>query len=364
MNCITWEQIARGYEFAVLSKKVDVNYLSRDARNFIRPNDVGMDEFNRLYFYVKGLGLPRLVRTKSCGISIDRKKFYGRGWDVKKTRTYVELLVVINAKYWRILFKNPTGRDEESVISGTTSFREFCKELAADGIDIEDLAIENGMDVKQEIESPLISLYSDTVKHKVWDNAHHIDFHSSHPAGMANYYPVLRPTIERIYAKKEEAPKDSYKRKLYKAILNSTWGYLQAEHVGARWAHIARDAIHDTNNRLYILASKLIAAGRRILAFNTDGIWYVGEIYHGEGEGPGLGQWGHDHLNCRIRFKSAGIYEFIEGEEYTAVVRGYTRLDQIKNRTEWGWGDIYVCGPYIYKFSEEKGVYKDEYRDD
>jgi hypothetical protein len=100
-------------------------------------------------------------------------------------------------------------------------------------------------------------------------------------------------------------------------------------------------------------------AGRQILAYNTDGIWYAGEEYHGEGEGPELGQWGHDHRNCKIRFKSAGAYEFIEDGKYYPVIRGLTLLDKVKDRdTEWQWGDIFNAPEYGYYFDEDKGVVK------
>lgn len=348
------------YQYKTLKKKKDINYISLKALNFIVPSDEGMEEFNKIYQYVLESGMRELVRTKSGGISIDRKNFYGRGYSEHITRTMFELLIIENGRYYKIHFKQPAGKDYENPISGTRAFEVFCDELALDGIDINKLAIENGMDVKKEIESPFIALYSDTIKHKTITNAHHIDFHSSHPAGMAKYYPELRPTIERIYNKKETAAKGSMERKICKAILNETWGYLQATHIGAKWAHIARDAIHDTNERLMELAGRLIRNGRKILAFNTDGIWYQGEMYHGEGEGPGLGEWGHDHINCTIRFRSKGAYEFIEDGRYKAVVRGWTALDQVKNReTEWEWGDIYNGPVYRYKFIKGKGVIKE-----
>ena len=74
------------------------------------------------------------------------------------------------------------------------------------------------------------------------------------------------------------------------------------------------------------LAKQLKDSGRMVLAYNTDGIWYCGEIYHGEGEGNGLGQWSNDHTNCTIRFKSAGSYEYIENGKYR--ISGRNKLYQ------------------------------------
>lgn len=347
------------YKHKELHKIADCNYISTNALNNIKPTDVGMEEFNAVYFYVKDLKLRRLVRTKSNGISLDRRNFFGSGYDVIQTRIMVELLVVYQRKFYKIHFCQPTGEPGGPPISGTRAFQVFREELEKDGVDIDAFMIDNGFEVKETIESPMICMERDNLKHETIKNAHHIDFHSSHPAGMAKYYPALRPTIERIYQMKEEAPKGSEERELYKAILNQTWGYLQAHHIGAKWAHISRDAIMDTNDRLLALASELRAAGRKIIAFNTDGIWYYGEQYHGEGEGPDLGQWGHDHTNCVIRFKTAGAYEYIEDGVYHPVIRGWTTLDQIKDReTEWVWGDIYKAAEYKYKFTEEEGVEK------
>ena len=81
--------------------------------------------------------------------------------------------------------------------------------------------------------------------------------------------------------------------------------------------------------------------GRHLILTNVDGIWYTGDIYHGDGEGDKLGQWSNDHMNCTCRAKSAGAYEYIENGEYHAVVRGSTNLDKIKPRDQWVWGDIY-----------------------
>lgn len=358
MNEVNIEYLVMNYNYALYDKKLDINFLDKEAKNYLKPNEENMVEFNRIYHFIKSLGWRRLVRTKSGGISVDRKKFLGRGWDVEWNHYSVDLILVNGRYYWRFIFKQPTGRDEEIPISGTIAFREFVRELAKDGIDLDWFAIDNGKDVKKDIESPFIGLAADSVKNRIYNNAHHIDFHSSHPAGMAKYYPELRPTIERIYWEKQSIEDhDSWDYKVKKAILNATWGMLQSQYKGYKWAHIARDGIKDTNDRIRELAMRLTEEGRTIIAYNTDGIWYCGDVYHGEGEGDGLGEWSNDHTNCRIRFKSAGCYEFEEAGKYRAVVRGYTSLDQLKPREEWKWGDIYHSAPFQYRFDEERGVY-------
>jgi hypothetical protein len=48
----------------------------------------------------------------------------------------------------------------------------------------------------------------------------------------------------------------------------------------------------------------------------------------------------------------------MENDEYTPVVRGYTNLDKIKDRSEWTWGDIYNYNavPVQFRFVEGTGI--------
>jgi hypothetical protein len=110
------------------------------------------------------------------------------------------------------------------------------------------------------------------------------------------------------------------------------------------------------------LSEKLEKSGRKILGYNTDGIWYQGEIYHAFGEGSALGEWENDHCNCLFRSKSDGAYEFIEDGKYHPVVRGATRLDSIMDRENWKWGDIYTASEFtiLYKWDDEVGYVKEE----
>lgn len=87
-----------------------------------------------------------------------------------------------------------------------------------------------------------------------------------------------------------------------------------------------------------------------VLLYNTDGIWYCGDVYHGEGEGKRLGEWENDHINCMFRAKSAGSYEFVEDGKYYPVVRGRTNLDLITPRENWKWGDIFKKEAKVIEF--------------
>ena len=132
-----------------------------------------------------------------------------------------------------------------------------------------------------------------------------------------------------------------------------TIGYMQSKYCHYSLSKLSRDAIKVNNNKIRKLSEDLIKSGRTILLYNTDGIWYTGDIYHGENEGPDLGQWRNDHTDCILRIKSAGAYEFIEDKVYHPVVRGYTNLDKLKDRSQWEWGDIFNATEVIYKLTKD-----------
>ena len=233
-------------------------------------------------------------------------------------------------------------------MSGRSAFTKFKRLLKKEGINLEDYAIENGEKVKEEIEKPLIGITHNTYYHKVFQHANHIDRHSSYAAGLAKTHPEFAPVLNMCYKKRKE-------NEDYKNILNFSIGFMQS--IGgckARWAHLSRDAISDNNAWIRELALKLDKSGRIVIAYNTDGIWYVGKPYHGEGEGEGLGQWLNDHIDCQFRMKSDGAYEFIENGVYHPVIRGIS--NEVKG--DWKWGDIYTekADLKLFTFSLEEGV--------
>lgn len=303
----------------------------------------GAKKFNKIYNWLKKQDLFQLERTASGGIkSGPRRK--RPAWDVKQNRSCIEITVILNGCAWRIQFRS----ELKEGMSGRKAFTLFKRILLKNGIDLEKYAIENGQEVKQQIETTLIGARRKVFYDREFDNVHHIDFHSSFPAGLANTHPEFREVLNELYLKREE-------KQEYKNILNYSIGFMQSV-IGcnARWAHLSRDAIGDNNKRVKNLAETLEKKGRIVLTFNVDGIWYKGAIYHGEGEGEGLGEWHNDHVNCLFRAKSAGSYEFIENGKYTPVVRGITN----ESKKTWKWGDIYTKKAELtsFKFDAEKGV--------
>ena len=115
------------------------------------------------------------------------------------------------------------------------------------------------------------------------------------------------------------------------------------------------------------MAKELLNYGFKILAFNTDGVWFCGDLKLFPREKwekltgiKKIGNFSIDHKNCTIRFKSVGSYEYMENEKYTPVVRGLTRYDRAGlARDEWKWGYIYTPEGEqveVYKFEKNTGL--------
>lgn len=307
-------------------------------------DEKGVSLFNRAFSIAKSIE-GRIIRTPSGGISY---KTRGEASDWRRLSHCVEVTIMSGYGFWRFQFRSKTA--QEGKIAGRSAFGKLRNMLKEDGVELESFAIKNGADVKKEIQKPMISLLHPEYAGITFEKAHHIDFHSSYPAGLANTHPEFRKTMERAYVKRKDS-------EIYKAILVYSIGFMQSLQLcGARWAHLSRDAIADNNNRVRDIARRLIKSGRMPILFNTDGVWYAGDIYHGEGEGDGLGQWSNDHTDCRFRAASPGSYEFIENGKYYPVVRGIP--DQAKRG--WRWGAIFSEGarPIRYAFDEEKGIIK------
>lgn len=236
-------------------------------------------------------------------------------------------------------------------LCGKKAFNTLRRELLADGVNLDDYMLsssEYGEEIKTSIRYAIklcSPLYASQEKDKapIWRNAHHIDFHSSYPAGLANTHPEFRPTLERLFAMRKTADIEQ------KAVLDMSIGFFQSRFVPRRpfgLANLARDAIEDNYQRVEHLHQSLVKAGRVPLLWNTDGIWYTGAIFHGPGEGDKLGDWRHDYTNAILRIKSVKAYEFMYTDPngqllYKPVLSGTILLDRIKPRSEWSWGDIF-----------------------
>lgn len=312
--------------------------------------------FNEIYLFLNKQDLGEIKRTKSGGICIKADAFRGNCWDIRSSKACVEI-TVIHGGMWRFQFRSKMD-DGKKHLYGSQAFSIFKKECIKNGINLEDYMIskEEGLAVKETIAKPLIALDRTVFPEKklTYERAYHIDFHNSYPAGLVNTHEEFRPVIEKFYKGRKEHEE-------YKDVLNLSIGFMQRKD-NPVWAHLSKDAIEDNVKRVKALAQELKKNHYRILSYNTDGIWYQDMYslgaYHGEGEGEGLGEWHNDHKNCKIRYKSKGSYEYMEDGKYTAVVRGCTKLDSIKDRKDWSWGDIFKTDavPFRYAFVKDQGI--------
>lgn len=324
-------------------------------------NEENAKYFNEKYQQLKNSDWNKIVFTNSGGISISKQNFNPPMWGIKKNDSCIELVIV--AKEMKRIQMRYSGFDNgKFVISGNTAFRKFYSICKKYGIDLRDYEIDFGMELKKKtknmrkymVEVPC-NVYCASDKNdniRVFENVHHIDFHSSFMAGLANIKEEFRAPITEIYNKRKED-------KIYKAVLTNTYGYFLSDIHKAKWALLGLYCVYDNNERVRRLAEKVEAAGGTVLLYNTDGFWYMGEEYHGEGEGKGLGEWENDHCAEKFRIKSKGAYEYVENGEVHSIRRGNCKLDKVKPRDSegkgWDWGDIFETTELIWTWDDDIG---------
>ena len=322
-------------------------YNSRPTKVNMTPDNI--KEFNSIYLHFKRSNLNMLDRTPRGTIKKNRNNKYA--WDYRQSSLGAIITVIMCGKIYCYkigVFKKDSDGNRPDI-----AFSKFNQACLDNGINLDNYKIDNGDEVKKTIRKPLIYMkYHMSELDKPLNNVHHLDFHSSYPAGLCNTHPEFRKVIEPMYEQRKQFPH-------YKDILNFTIGYMQSSkgHLRAEWAHLSKDAIDDNIYRVLSTSMELQSNGREIIGYNTDGIWYKGEIYHNENEGNKLGQWSNDYINCTFRSKSDGAYEFIDGDnKYHPVVRGLIGYDSIKDRDDWEWGDIYKGESIKFKFDDKVGI--------
>lgn len=309
-------------------------------------------KFNEIYLALKNSDMHTIKRTPSGGIAKGHSYHNYYAWDISESTTGLRLTAIIDGCTY--CFRIGAFNSKDNKLEPWKAWNKFVDKCNEFGLDLDSYAIsvEEGWEWKSKIPEPYIQTFYD---HKTLFNCHHIDFHNSYPAGLVNTHPEFYDVVNFFYKNRKAHPE-------YKDVLNITVGKMQSKK-SPKWAHLSYDAITDNNKRLEELTAILTLTGRKIVAFNTDGIWYQGDIYHGEGEGKLLGQWENDHKNCTFRSKSKGAYQYIETDEdgidrVHTVLRGSTKLDIVKPRDQWGWGEIYNTDAEIihWKFDEDEGV--------
>lgn len=322
-------------------------------------NDEDVKKFNELYLYAKDL--PTHDRSKSGGISLHH--LHVPSWSMIEGKAAREIVLLCAEGQYRVVIgarkiapKDIPGR------AAFHRFRDICQQF---GIDIDSYAIDNGLEIKQQIQKPHISISHEALKFD-WigqganlNDVHHMDINSAFMAGIAHAFPDLYGPINYIYMRrKEDDP-------INKAILTHSYGFMQSQWCvingrGYALSHLSKAALDWTNNFIEEKIARLRASARTPILTNTDGIWYTGKLYQDEDEGYVIGRWKHDHKNCLFNMRSVGCYQYIENGIYYPVVRGYTGLDQMKPRNAWIWDDIYRTSISAYRWTDERGYVPSE----
>lgn len=300
-------------------------------------NHYAQDLVNRQKSLVSDYKYEKLIVTNSGNIS-KKQYFSTHKYLVEQKNSFVSLFIWDDRGYARIAIRN--GVESKPEMTGRTAFWKLVNELKADNVNLFDFTIKGEEGEKLHIqdsleENRLIKVVAEELVNETLYNVHHLDLRSAYAAGVAYHYQELSPTLNRLFNQRESNP-------IYKHVLNLSIGMFESSYINYRFKHLALNAHRYTKERMMHMTKQIIDNGGKVLLYNTDGIWYQGNklnIY----EGNKLGDWRHDHVNCKFRMKSAGAYEYIDSNgQYQVVLRGKTNLDRIKPRDKWVWGDIYV----------------------
>lgn len=235
---------------------------------------------------------------------------------INDNKYYISIMRLTDGVYYQDILQ----KRKRPVIKGTTAFSKIF-----DGVNVAGMC--DGY-IPQYKKPYNIKLFC--APHTTYYNAKHIDFNSFFPWVLTLLLPCRTAIVMHYYNKRHKSNKA-------KSILNYSIG--QLHNVNINLWHRLMDMC---NNILYATIQELKDHGCTVLATNTDGIFYQGDYV--PPVGTGLGQIKHDYNIAKIRFKSAGCYELVHkgNSQYSACVRGVTKLDTLKPRSQWKWGDIYT----------------------
>ena len=315
-------------------------------------NEEGAHKFNEILKFVLSLNLKQIIRTQSGGISNYRLFNKYNCYDYRWTRTCAEITLLTLEGCWRFQCRTkvPENSKGKSLYGSTclAEFKKICLEVS--GIDLDDYAVDNGLEIKQQWKEKEKRIYKKQVFgqslnliDKTLTNVHHIDLCSGFQSGLVRAFPEFKDACQYLYDKRKQDES-------IKLIQVESIGAMWSDQRKAKYIRLAKGAIEENNRFLMEIVHKLLVNGRKPLLLNTDGVWYQGDVYHDETEYANLGGWKTDHTNCTFRMKNNVTYEFIENGEYNVVMSGLTTLDQIKpDRSKWQWGDIYNTNVIEYR---------------
>lgn len=321
---------------------IDFTYLP-SAR---KPNIISdADEFREICDFCSSFNNQYRLNKHGCllyGMRIND------GWyEGPRSKTKIEIGLIYDSRIYTFVFW--PNRDEGDSLMGWQALKRFdtrCGLIAAPYALRDNSEIQK---IKNTIKPAWIKLTTigSMNKDQEWVNVFHIDINSAYPAFLCKAYPQFYKYFHDLYIHRKDNEEN-------KAYLNFCIGAMQSINLyGNRYPELAKAGINGTIEYLQELTQKLEEQGFIVLGYNTDGIFVYhpeGKIYHDENEGIDMGQWKIDHIFDKIRFKSAGAYEYIENGEYHAVVRGVPK----KISKNFVWGDIYKHHPKVYTLENGK----------
>lgn len=318
-----------------------VNYYKLPVTIFNMKNGtLNQSNINKLNEFISRIknseSFTKLRRTKSGGISIEGAYLHSHPfqYDINSS-TSKHIVTIVTAEG---CFKLYVGyaKDRKEKKSGATPSKRLLDKCAQYEIDMEKYqnSYEDGLLAYKMIHKPEVGLVDGEIDKIYEGNIHHLDFHKFYPSGIAILHPEFKaPFIDLVANGDKEA-------------LDIGTRYLSSKYANYSYAKLIKDGINFMYQRFFQVYEDL-KKDHLVLAFNTDGIWYKGEVYHNSDlyEGEGLGCWSNDYVNVqKIRFKSVGLgaYEFItEDGTYEPRYKGYSSYEQEVPRNQWKWGDIY-----------------------
>ena len=321
--------------------------------------------WNELYFFAKK-NYKEVKPTKSLALPNGKEKGHFRYMVTHNNQSH-ELVIICASGCYRFLVQ-PT-KLKENTVSGRKAVLELYKIMDKYNIDFSKyacLSSQEGLNIKQQIQSPVIKVVRNIYLNKIWNHVYHLDLNSSYASRVAEKYPELREVYEELYQNRKND------NNLFKHVLTNSIGCFQSPYCPDwnerrrvkpyQFANLAKIAINGTVEKIHYYYDRIVQKGMIPLLINTDGIWYysIKGPYHDKDEGTCLGQWKTDHLDCKFLMTSAGSYQYVENGVCKTVLRGTSNLDKIKQREDWVFGDIQrLNGRAYYFFDEEKGIVED-----
>lgn len=283
---------------------------------------------NPLYKALKKSGMHQIKRTPKGGIAKHYLPHSVGAYDVQEVITendiFKGVIITVIVKGEVFVFKCGLMSAKNSTLTGTKAFAKFKKMCLQQGVELEDYAVDNGKEVKQQIEPPIIRVFH---KYDLLRHVNHIDVNSSWGAFCGKEYPALFDIFANL-------------REQDKMLGNLALGYCQSQYCSYRLSKLAKAGINGTNKFILDKVAKLWDNDFEIVGINTDGIWYrdnkeQGRLFHDEDEGHIIGQYKHDHIDCDFRGYSEGNYWYKENGIFHPVARGFYGYELKKPRSEW-----------------------------